>query len=65
MSNVIPGISTDFVTPDDLDASIGVPTLIADGETFIVPENRQVLIAIPITIEDGGTLEINGELIEV
>ena len=65
MSEVIVGISTDFVTPDDLYASIGVPTLIADGETFAVPANRQVGFRFPIVVEEGGTLQINGILYEI
>lgn len=43
----------------------GPPTQILSGETYFVPERRQVLFTLPISIESGGTLQIDGDLIEV
>lgn len=58
-----------LVTPDELTQAIndavGVPTLIADGETFTVPANRQVGFRFPIVVESGGQLQINGVLYEI
>ena len=55
--------ATDVVTSSATSGDGLVPYFLPAGETYTVPENRQALFADTIEVE--GTLEVDGELIEV
>lgn len=47
------------------DPAFGVPVVVHDGETFTIPDNRQVLWAGHHEQEGTGSLNIEGEFVEV